>query len=292
LSGKLTVAMNEGGDPNTDIDCFGELLSPLSKKDKQYLKRTGYIRMQRGREYQAQCNRRPVSLTNDQGVGYQAFPEVILTLTTLDSSWSYTFPEEPMGPYPTERDTILKYFTDGDFVPVGAVVAFAGSYDSVPEGWELCDGEELLRNNYSELFDIIGTQYGAPSDELYFRLPDYRGVFLRASDQTDRGNAGRDSSFEERGTGHDGWEDRVGSYSTDELESHDHYVSLRLPHILRENHSGHYLQDVSLGGSGAAGYFDPEKHEVARAEKGGSSEETYPKNTLIHYIIKVANFME
>lgn len=45
--------------------------------------------------------------------------------------------------------------------------------------WMLCHGQAISRSTYSELFDIIGTNFGAGDGEYTFNLPDYRGKFLR-----------------------------------------------------------------------------------------------------------------
>jgi microcystin-dependent protein len=63
-----------------------------------------------------------------------------------------------------------------DFYPVGGVALFAGT---LPEnvGWLLCDGREFNTRDYEELFAAIGNIYGGASGA--FRIPDYRGRFLR-----------------------------------------------------------------------------------------------------------------
>lgn len=58
-------------------------------------------------------------------------------------------------------------------LPIGIVMPFAGS--TSPSGWALCYGQALSRNNYSVLYGIIGTQYGAGDGSTTFNLPDLRG---------------------------------------------------------------------------------------------------------------------
>lgn len=41
-------------------------------------------------------------------------------------------------------------------------------------GWLLCDGSEVLRENFSALFDAIGTAYGAGNGTTTFNIPDFR----------------------------------------------------------------------------------------------------------------------
>lgn len=47
------------------------------------------------------------------------------------------------------------------------------------DNWFLCNGQEVNRNTYANLFAIIGTNFGAGNGVTTFNLPDYRGKFLR-----------------------------------------------------------------------------------------------------------------
>lgn len=58
-------------------------------------------------------------------------------------------------------------------VPTGGLVPFAGS--SAPDGWLLCDGSEVERSTYADLFDVIGETYGAGNGVTTFKIPDLRG---------------------------------------------------------------------------------------------------------------------
>lgn len=65
---------------------------------------------------------------------------------------------------------------EGNFVLTGSILAIP--YSTVPVGYLKCDGSSLLREDYANLFDKIGTTYGA-ADDYHFNIPDYQGVFLR-----------------------------------------------------------------------------------------------------------------
>jgi len=71
-------------------------------------------------------------------------------------------------------------------VPVGALFPYAGS--TPPTGYLLCDGSEIIRNDYLELFGVIGFNY-KPSTQLIgsgtFALPDLRGRFPLGKDSMD-----------------------------------------------------------------------------------------------------------
>lgn len=74
-------------------------------------------------------------------------------------------------------------------IPIGAIIPFAGS--NPPYGFLFCDGSEIERVKYSELFDVIGTTYNGTASLIgvnTFRLPDLRGRFALGRDNMD--NAG------------------------------------------------------------------------------------------------------
>lgn len=92
---------------------------------------------------------------------------------------------------------------------VGQVSAFARPKANMPAGWLYCDGSNVSRVVYQELFDAIGTTYGAGDGSTTFKLPDLRGEFIRGWDD----GRGIDSSR------------ALGSYQTDTFESHTHTAS-------------------------------------------------------------------
>lgn len=60
--------------------------------------------------------------------------------------------------------------------PVGTIINHAG--DVAPDGYMVCDGRILNRNDYRELFSIIGTKYGIGDGITTFALPNKDGDFL------------------------------------------------------------------------------------------------------------------
>jgi len=57
---------------------------------------------------------------------------------------------------------------------VGEIRYFAAE-SAVPDGWELCWGQELSRTTYAELFAVIDILYGEGNGETTFRAPNLRG---------------------------------------------------------------------------------------------------------------------
>lgn len=58
-------------------------------------------------------------------------------------------------------------------LPAGVIEMFAGS--TAPTGWLICDGSNVSRRIYSDLFKVIGTTYGSGDGNTTFTLPDMRG---------------------------------------------------------------------------------------------------------------------
>lgn len=56
---------------------------------------------------------------------------------------------------------------------IGEIIAYAGPTSPDPK-WLSCDGASLLRVDYPDLFNVVGTVYGA-ADSTHFNLPDMRG---------------------------------------------------------------------------------------------------------------------
>jgi microcystin-dependent protein len=74
-------------------------------------------------------------------------------------------------------------------VPIGAILPYAGA--TPPDGYLLCDGSEIERSKYGDLYDIIGVIYNGAAPLLgvgTYRLPDLRGRFALGKDNMD--NAG------------------------------------------------------------------------------------------------------
>ena len=78
----------------------------------------------------------------------------------------------------------------GTDVPVGAICKYAG--ETIPEDYLQCDGSSLLRTDYPDLFNAIGTTYGSV-DSLHFNLPDIksRTVVGLNSDDSDFNTLGK-----------------------------------------------------------------------------------------------------
>lgn len=60
----------------------------------------------------------------------------------------------------------------GDGVPLAAILPLAHN-STIPAGYLLCDGSAVSRTMYPDLYDAIGTTYGAGDGSTTFNVPDY-----------------------------------------------------------------------------------------------------------------------
>lgn len=152
--------------------------------------------------------------------------------------------------------------------PIGSILAFAGSRNNKPDGWEICDGQELLKSEFSELYNVINNIWGQASTEDYFKLPDLQGQFLRGVDYQGK----VDPNVDERiPLGSGGIRD-VGSFQDSMLKSHHHGLF------------GAATASTDLGGGSTANFLTSGGGGLLTKESEGS--ETRPKNVYVNYIIR------
>ena len=159
----------------------------------------------------------------------------------------------------------------GESLPIGSMIPY-GSQENIPSNWKICDGSAVSRETYAELFDVIGTSYGAGDGSTTFNLPDKRG----------RVSVGLDSNQTEFDTigKQDG--EKTHQLTINEMPSHNHgYTRSRL-----------FFSDP--GGQNAIAYNNNIGSAIgaATSNTGGNQ----PHNNLQPYevdvwIIKVSNLV-
>ncbi len=70
-------------------------------------------------------------------------------------------------------DLLSASTTAASTVPTGVVAPYAVA--SAPDGWLLCNGQDVYKDLYPALYALLTTTYGTPSDTLKFRVPDLQG---------------------------------------------------------------------------------------------------------------------
>ncbi|OUD13954.1 phage tail protein [Thioflexithrix psekupsensis] len=196
--------------------------------------------------------------------------------------------------------------------PPGSVTAYAGMMDAetrkhlVQAGWLVCDGANYKTQDYPALYQAIGTVYGGNSKKGEFKVPDFRGVFLRGLDLGRQMDAKR----------------QLGQYQGDMNRGHSHTADIRAAgehaHLARTDVAGEHnhrlqaqgfwytmkdkLERRSMTGdvndfqeywttdAGAHGHkvtidvAGSHRHELRMGDSGG--EESRPKNYPVTYLIR------
>jgi len=77
--------------------------------------------------------------------------------------------------YKTTKSSIV---SDLATIPIGTILPFAGMSNKIPNNYLLCDGSEIPKGTYDDLYKVIGYTYGDTAQlngTDTFRLPDLRG---------------------------------------------------------------------------------------------------------------------
>ena len=162
--------------------------------------------------------------------------------------------------------------------PVGAVLIWP--LGAEPSGYLPCEGAAVSREDYANLFAVIGTTYGDGNGETTFNLPDYRGYFLRgfdngagvdtdAADRTDRGDG---TTGDNVGTAQAAAENSIDSIKTECVYQGADWGEAEIPD------DGSYSEVVCTG-TDQHGY----RTETAIKKTGN---ETRPINKSVLFVIK------
>jgi hypothetical protein len=156
----------------------------------------------------------------------------------------------------------------GFVMPVGTILPYGGA--SAPDGWLLCNGADISRTTYADLFAVIGTIYGAGNGSSTFNIPDLRGIFLRGAGTSGKLSNANGNPF--TGT--------LGTYQNDKMQGHVHQTSL-------------YYPGKQSGGVGwPSGGNGTQTRNITSPITDGSNgdprtgDETNPANLAVNYIIK------
>lgn len=69
-------------------------------------------------------------------------------------------------------------------IPTGMLLPFAGTV--VPEGFLLCNGANVSRTDYANLFAVIGTKWGEGDGSTTFTLPNFNDRFIEGTTGTEK----------------------------------------------------------------------------------------------------------
>ena len=166
----------------------------------------------------------------------------------------------------------------------GMIAPFAGPANKIPAGWMLCDGREVSRSEYVNLYNAIGVAWGEGNGSSTFNLPDLRGMFLRGVSIDSGNDPDADSRIMLNNNGGNTG-NNVGSYQADAIRN----ITGKVNGSMRSNwcdgvfyptNETHYGSDYSGRANDHARFgFDASRV----VPTGGDNR---PKNVYVTYIIK------
>lgn len=171
-------------------------------------------------------------------------------------------------------------------VPTGTIVAFIGKPSELSSDWLLCDGNSIPIDKYPDLYAIVGERYGTTSTKL-FKLPDYRGYFLRGA---------IDAETYHRDPDHKNRVDRfgkkigplVGSYQTDGLKKHSHSLRSEPWRLLTTKKMDKPIQLALSSGKKTISFYPLKPEDVVTNPHNHRDSETRPKNIYVYWVIKAS----
>lgn len=167
-------------------------------------------------------------------------------------------------------DAQIKNSITGDTLPIGTQIPYAGI--DIPVNWLVCDGSEISRTEYADLFNVIGTFYGAGDGSTTFNLPDKRG-------RTSVGVNPSDIDFDTPGKKYGEKEHTLTAY---EMPSHSHSVKLNVPFGMPYNDK----TGASANNGGNVHYGESYSPITIQNAGGGQAHNNMPPVEVDTWIIK------
>ncbi len=168
-------------------------------------------------------------------------------------------------------------------VPTGSVHLMAST--TVPSGYLKCNGAAVSRTTYADLFNEIGTAFGAGDGSSTFNVPDLRGEFVRGWDDSRGVDSGRNFATAQ-GDQNKQHNHSASATSTVSDPGHNHvYIDQQAhnegyrPWKAGDNDCGQRNKNTSNAFTGIS-----VSTSVSVANDGGS--EARPRNIAMMYVIK------
>lgn len=157
-------------------------------------------------------------------------------------------------------------------MPIGTIVPFGGSV--IPDDYKLCDGSELLKTEYADLYAVIGDAFGTASANTKFKLPD-----LREAVPVGSGTRGSGVSVHDTYT--------VGQFKDDQMQNvNGGFCAYSFGNGSASGAFSSIIDNPNLlaGGSSASYNYDIFQFNLANVARTGTT--THGKQLGVNFIIK------
>ena len=92
---------------------------------------------------------------------------------------------------------------------IGSIIPFGGN--TIPKSFLLCDGAEVSKTEYADLYAVIGDAFGTATEATNFRLPDLRECAPVGAGKNITQSIGSHDRF------------NLGQFKDDQFQGHQHY---------------------------------------------------------------------
>lgn len=154
-------------------------------------------------------------------------------------------------------------------VPIGTIISYAST--TLPTGFLLCDGSEISKTDYADLYAAIGNKFGTATDTTKFKLPDLREAVP----------VGVGQNTTQTITNHDVY--TLGQFKDDNVRTLVYADNNKdFPIIVKTNDTSHEKHSGMIVSTESAG------NEPSFLVGTSSSGSTHSKQLGLHYIIKAS----
>lgn len=162
----INIALSKSDIELDKVDNTSDLNKPISLKTKQALEKKVDKEEGKGLSSNDFTNDDKKKLIPSGGTTGQ----VLVKKSNLDNETEWA---DPVGGGSATGDTL----------PISSIMPYPKA--TPPENWLICDGSAISRTDYSELFNVIGTEFGEGDGSTTFNLPNIKGRTIVGLDTND-----------------------------------------------------------------------------------------------------------